>query len=225
MKLHLFSSPGRDDIRYILDACRLILDGRVDPLVAYLPCGSLSDQWQDYIEDAFRGIAHVASINTELQTLPEMEAVLRGAALVYIPGGNTFLLNHRLHSSGLIDYLRKKVMTGLPVVAYSAGTVLCGPNILTSNDINVVSTCNFTGLNLIPFNMLVHYPEDEIGRAKKDNWLSEYFTFHENPVLIMADGAYVQVAGKRTSLVRGDAWLKNKGKDKEKITPGATINI
>ena len=225
MKLHLFSSPGRDDIRYILDACRLILDGRVDPLVAYLPGASLSDQRQGYTEDAFRGIARVATINTELQTLHEMEAVLRGTSLVYIPGGNTFLLNHRLHSSGLIDYLRKKILAGLPVVAFSAGTVLCGPNILTSNDINMVSTGNFTGLNLTPFNILAHYPEDEIERANKDNWLSEYFTFHDNPVLIMSDGAYVQVAGKRANLVRGDAWLKQNGKEKEKITPGALINI
>jgi dipeptidase E len=225
MKLHLFSSPGRDDLRYILDACRLILAGRVDPLVAYLPGASLSDNRQGYTEDAFRGIARVATINTEIQTQPEMEAVLRGAALVYIPGGNTFLLNHRLHSSGLNDYLRKKIITGLPAVTFSAGTVLCGPNILTSNDINVVPTCSFTGLNLVPFNIVVHYPEDEIERANKDNWLSEYFTFQDNPVLIMSDGAYVQVAGKRASLVRGDAWLKHNGKEKEKITPGAAINI
>ena len=50
----------------------------------------------------------MAIINTELQTLLEMEAILREASLVYIPGGNTFLLNHRLPISKIMDYLRKK---------------------------------------------------------------------------------------------------------------------
>ena len=67
-----------------------------------------------------------------------MEAILRRAAAVYIPGGNTFLLNHRLHAGGLLPYLRKKIQTGLPVAAFSAGTILCGPNILTSKDMNTV---------------------------------------------------------------------------------------
>jgi dipeptidase E len=162
-------------------------------------------------------------INTELQSLPEMEAILRDAALVYIPGGNTWLLNHRLHISKLIDYLRKKVNTGLPVVAFSAGTILCGPNILTSRDLNMVESPYFHGLNATPFNFSVHYPEDEVGRAVMDDWLSEYHIFHENPVILLADGACVQVERKKTVLVRGDAWILRKGGEKEKLTPGIPI--
>jgi peptidase E len=143
MNLQLFSSPG-NDLKDILAACRQVLEGREDPLIAYFPAASLSDKWQEYTEKAFHGLGRVATIHTELQTLTEMEAILREAALVYIPGGNTFLLNHRLHISKIIDYLRKKVTAGLPVVAFSAGTVLCGPNILTSGDINMVETGHFT---------------------------------------------------------------------------------
>ncbi len=167
MNLHLFSTPGKDDIRYILDASRPYLEGKDDPVVAYLPAASLGDTYQEYTEKAFRGLARVKTINTELMTLPEMEAILRNAALVYIPGGNTFLLNHRLHISKIMDYLRKKVTAGLPLVAFSAGTVLCGPNILTSNDINTVETPYFQGLNVTPFNFNCHYPQDEYSRASQ----------------------------------------------------------
>ena len=156
-------------------------------------------------------------------TLPEMEEALRCAALVYIPGGNTFLLNHRLYISKIIDYLRKKVIAGLPVVAFSAGAVLCGPNILTSKDMNMVGTAYFTGLNATPFNLSVHYPEDEISRLIKDDWLSDYHVFHDNPIILMADGAYVEVDGKKTTLMQGDAWILRKGQEKEKIPTGATI--
>jgi len=222
MNLELFSSPG-NDLRDILAACRQVLDGREDPLIAYLPAASLSSEWQEYTEKAFRGLGRVAAIQTELQTPVEMEAILREATLVYIPGGNTFLLNHRLHLSGIIDYLRKKVTAGLPVVAFSAGTVLCGPNILTSGDINMVGTGHFTGLNVIPFNFSVHYPEDDPGRSVRDDWLSEYHAFHENPVLLLRDSAWIKVEGKRTILERGEAWILRKGGEKEQLTAGSPL--
>jgi dipeptidase E len=222
-QLHLFSTPGKDDLRDVLDACRPYLEGKEDPVVAYLPAGSLSDEWQEYTERAFRGLARVETLNTELMTLPEMELVLRSAALVYLPGGNTFLLNHRLHLSKIADYLRKKVAAGLPVVAFSAGTVLCGQNILTSNDLNMVGTSFFKGLEATPFNFNVHYPEDPLARAVRDDWLSEYHTFYENPVILLADGAYVQIDGRKATLVQGEAWLLLKGSEKEKISPGVAI--
>ncbi|MGA2490115.1 MAG: Type 1 glutamine amidotransferase-like domain-containing protein [Anaerolineales bacterium] len=223
MNLHLFSTPGKDDIRYILDASRPYLEGKDDSVVAYLPAASLGDTYQEYTEKAFRGLARIETINTELMTLPEMEAVLRNAALVYIPGGNTFLLNHRLHISNIMDYLRKKVMAGLPLIAFSAGTVLCGPNILTSNDLNMVGTPYFTGLNVTPINFNCHYPKDGYARTTRDDWLSEYHVFHENPVVMLADGAYIQVAGRKTQHVQGDAWILRKGQEKQKLEPGKQI--
>ena len=156
-------------------------------------------------------------------TLPEMEAIIRTAALVYIPGGNTFLLNHRLRISNIMEFLRKKVMAGLPLIGFSAGTVLCGPNILTSNDINTVESTYFSGLNVLPFNFNCHYPEDEIVRLEKDNWLGEYHVFHDNPVVMLADGAYIQVEGKKTQLVQGQAWILRKGQEKQKLTAGTQI--
>jgi dipeptidase E len=225
MNLHLFSTPGEDDLRYILNACRPYLEEKDDPAIAYLPAGSLGDTYQEYTEKAFRGLARLQTINTELMILPEMEAVLRNAALVYIPGGNAFLLNHRLHISKLIDYLGKKVTAGLPVVAFSAGTVLCGPNILTSNDMNMVGTPYFIGLNATPFNFNCHYPQDEYARSVRDDWLGEYHVFHDNPVVMMADGAYVQVGGRKTQLVQGDAWILRKGQDKQKLEPGLQISV
>ena len=224
--LHLFSSPGKDDIRYVIEASRPYLKDRDDATVAYLPLASLfAERWQTDTEDAFKSLARLETINAETMSLTQMEDVVRRAALVYIPGGNTFLLNHRLHVSHLMIFLRKKVQAGLPVVAFSAGTILCGPNILTSKDMNTVETSQFDGLNVSPFNFFAHYAMDDYGQSVHDDWLSDYHFFHDNPVVMMSDGAYVKMDGKKTTLIRGEAWILRKGQEKEKLEENKLIAL
>ncbi len=225
MELHLFSSPGENDIRYVIEASRPYLEGKSNPTVAYLPLASLyAEKWLEDNQKSFQDLARLERINSELMTLKEMKDILRRSSLVYIPGGNTFLLNHRLHISKLMDYLRKKVQAGLPLVAFSAGTVLCGPNILTSKDMNTVGTTYFDGLNVTPFNFMVHYAQDSYRQSVHDDWLADYGFFHDNPVIMMSDGAYIKVDGKKTALVRGDAWILRSGQEKEKIKPGVLLS-
>ena len=224
--LHLFSSPGKDDIRYVIEASRPYLKDRDDATVAYLPLASLfAERWQTDTEDAFKSLARLETINAETMSLTQMEDIVRRAALVYIPGGNTFLLNHRLQVSRLMIFLRKKVQAGLPVVAFSAGAILCGPNILTSKDMNTVETSQFNGLNVSPFNFFAHYAMDDYGQSVHDDWLSDYHFFHDNPVVMMSDGAYVKMDGKKTTLVRGEAWILRKGQEKEKLEENKLIAL
>jgi dipeptidase E len=224
MQLHLFSSPGENDIRYIVEASRPYLEDKDDPMVAYLPLASLyAERWMELHERSFRGLARLETVNTELMTQKEIEDILRRAALVYIPGGNTFLLNHRLHISGVMPYLRRKVQAGLPFVGFSAGMILCGPNILTAKDLNTVGTPHFDALNLVPFNFFAHYADDGYGQSVHDDWLGDYYFFHDNPVILLSDGAHVQVDGKKTTLVRGNAWILRRGEEKERLEPGKGI--
>ena len=208
-------------MEWVIEACRPYLENKAEPLLAYLPLASLfAERSLDETESCFRGLARVVTINTETMELSEMESVLRRADAAYIPGGNTFLLNHRLHISHLFDYLQQKLQAGLPLVGVSAGTVLCGPNILTSNDLNMVGTSYFNGLNLTPFNFNMHYT----GGAQKDEWLSDYRPFHDNPMVLMEDDAYIRVHGKSTRLVRGEAWIWRAGQEKERLVAGKEIH-
>jgi len=201
------------------------LDDNDDPTVAFLPQAWLNvNQWLDYTVRSFEKLAQVELIDTERMDLPRMESIIRKARVVYISGGNTFLLNHRLHISGLMPFLRKKVQAGLPVVGFSAGMILCGPNILTSKDMNSVGTDHFDSLNASPFNFLAHYDADAYGQsAVHDDWLADYHVFHDNAVILLSDGAYVKVEGKKTTLVRGDAWILRKDSEKEKLIVGGAI--
>lgn len=222
IKLHLLSTPGDRDIRWVLDACRPHLAGKSEPTLAFLPLASLSvERWLDYTVRSFEKLARVELIDTERMDLPAMEAILRRAHVAFISGGNTFLLNHRLHVSGLLPYLRKKVQAGLPLVGFSAGMIVCGPNVLTAKDLNAVATTHFGGLNISPFNFFAHYIP---GLAMHDDWLSDYHSFQDNPVILLSDGAYVKVDGRKTTLVRGDAWILRKGAEKERLEHGASIH-
>jgi len=76
----------QDDIRYVIEASRPYLEGKPDATVAYLPLASLfAERWQEFTADSFKGLARVETVNAELMTLPQMEDVIRRAALVYIP--------------------------------------------------------------------------------------------------------------------------------------------
>lgn len=225
INLHLLSTPGDRDMRWVVDACRPYLDDKDEPIVAFLPMASLNvNQWLEYTVREFKGLAEIDLIDTERMDLPKMESIIRKARVVYISGGNTFLLNQRLHLSGLMPFLRKKVQAGLPVVGFSAGAIVCGPNILTSKDMNSVEANRFDSLNATPFNFLAHYDADAYGQsAVHDDWLSDYHVFHDNPVIMLCDGAYVKVEGKKTTLVRGDAWILRKDSEKEKLVVGGAI--
>lgn len=224
--LHLFSSPGERDIRYIVEACRPYLERKDDPVLAFMPLAFLDgEKWLDYTVAQFKGLAQVRIINTERMPQKEIEAILRECAAAYISGGNTFLLNHRLHVSGIMPFLKKKVQAGLPVVGFSAGAVLCGPNILTANDMNSVQTQHFTGLDATPFNFFPHYPLDAHGQSVQDDWLSDYHPFHDNPVVMMCDGAYVKSEKGGTILVRGEAYILRKDAEKERLEEGRIITL
>lgn len=224
--LHLFSVPGERDLDDIVDACRPYVEGKEEPTIAYLPLASLyAERWLEMTEDAFKGLAELKTINTELMSQKAIEGMIRDADVVYVPGGNTFLLNHRLHASGVMPFLQKRIQSGLPYVGFSAGAILCGPNILTSKDLNAVSTSFFKGLNAFQFNVSPHYPLDGYGQSVQDDWLADYHFFHDNPVIMLCDGSYIKSEKGKTSLVRGEAYILRKDSEKERLEESQIITL
>ena len=231
MELHLFSTSGEHDIEFILEACSSILEGLPGPVVAYLPAASVHRRWVRETRAAFRGLAQIVAINPETHPPERIRAILDQASMLYIPGGNTYLLSQRLHAcllperggSGglgsvtLLAEIRARLRASLPLVAFSAGAVLCGVDILTTNDINCCGCTQFDGLGLLPFNLNVHYPGDDATRQARDERLQEYLAFHPGIVVALEDGAYLRVLGEEISLIRGTAWRLERGAHKSSV--------
>jgi peptidase E len=215
VQLHLFSVPGEPFLADILAATRQILVGSRKPLVAYLPAAAEERHFVRETKAAFRGIAEVRALKPEIHSAAQMRSVLDRAALLYIPGGNTYLAARRLHAAGLMDDLRKRILGGLPLVAFSAGTVLCGADILSSNDTNDCGGIDFSGFGLVPYNFNVHYPSVEgEERQRRDARLQAYAMEHNRLILALEDGAYILVKDGNVKVVKGPVW-KFQGQEKE----------
>jgi len=78
-------------------------------------------------------------------------------------------------------------------------------------------------LNVSSFNYSAHYPLDAYGQSVKDEWLADYHFFHDNPVIMVCNGAYVKVERKKTALMRGEAYILRKDTEKEKLEEGRAI--
>jgi len=220
MRLHLFSSPGEGDIQAILRASAPYLSARPDPLLAYLPAASLQGDWLDYTRGAFAGLATVDLLDVNRLTPAGLAERLDHATALYVPGGNTYYLFQRLHRLGLMEPLARAARAGLPLIAFSAGAILCGADVLTSNDLNCCACTTFAGLGLIPYNILPHYPADLAQRADLDAAVAEYHVFHSTPVLALADGAVLRVQGSALELAHGPAWLLQAGQARHRLPLG-----
>lgn len=99
-----------------------------------------------------------------------------------------------------------RVRAGVPLVAFSAGSVLAGPDILTTNDPNICNCQDFAGLGIVPFRLNVHYPSDDAGRAERDERLAEHLIWDQRPIVALGDGAWIRARPEGTVLVRGPAW-------------------
>ena len=136
---------------------------------------------------------------------------LQGVEALFMGGGNTYALLQRLRASGLLDAIRERVLGGMPYAGGSAGSNVAGPNILTTNDWNVVALAEFDALGFVPFNINPHYKETDPamapGSETRDDRIREYHVVNANPVVGLEEGSWLVIeAGIVT--VRGAARVK-----------------
>ena len=135
-------------------------------------------------------LLHLRWNDRPLETLAQAEALFMG-------GGNTYALLKRLRKAGLLAAIRERVHAGMPYLGASAGSNVAGPNILTTNDWNVVALDRFDALGLVSFNINPHYKETDPtmapGSETRDDRIAEYHVVNSNPVVGLEEGALVRV--------------------------------
>jgi len=212
MNIHLFSMPGEFPLGNVFAASKPYLAGQTNPFVLYLPAAEAVPD-PAYIEltcTVFKGLAEVAVLDLS-QKIPlvEIQAALERATVLYIPGGNTYLLLDRLNRSGGFGLIQARVRAGMPLVGFSAGMVVCGANILTSNDEKNVASTQFDGFGFTACNFLAHYP------------IRAYHKIYENPVLALEDDGCLEIDISGMKVVGGHCWLFEAGREKVILEPGS----
>jgi dipeptidase E len=226
MRLLLISNSGRP----YLGHCRSeILDflGAARRL-AFVTAASLGDQ-EAYYDTCRTALAPEVTVE-HLRWDRDPAPALARAAAVLVGGGNTYALLQRLGQGGLLGPLRERVEAGLPYVGASAGANLAGPNVLTTNDWNVVGLTAFEALALVPFNVNPHYLETDPamapGSETRDMRITEYHVVRDNPVVGIEEGTMVRVEGERVT-VRGTgrARVFRRGQPPVWVAAGAPLSL
>jgi dipeptidase E len=156
-----------------------------------------------------RELIHIRWDSNWRDALNRIDAIL-------IAGGNTYALLKRLSESGLLEVLRERIRDGLPYIGSSAGSNVVGPNILTTNDWNVVALTHFESLGLVPFNINPHYIERAASDAPhsetRDFRIEEYHRVWDNPVVALEERVVLKVIDTTVSIIgKGNAKVFVKG--------------
>jgi len=119
------------------------------------------------------------------------------ADAIFVGGGNTFRLLKTLYERGLVDEIQARVRTGMPYMGSSAGSVIAGPTIKTTNDMPIVQPPTFDSLRFVPYQINAHYidadPTSTHHGETRETRLAEYLEENEVPVLGIREGTMLLV--------------------------------
>lgn len=171
----------------------------------FIPYAGVTISFDDYakrVKERFNEVGHdIRSIHEEsdpVKAVEEAEAIIVG-------GGNTFQLLKMVQDNGLIEPVRKKVLSGTPYIGWSAGSNLTCPTIRTTNDMPVIEPDSFNAFNLIPFQINPHYldknPDGHAGETREDR-INEFLEVNQNITVIgLREGCMFEVTGSSMKLI------------------------
>jgi dipeptidase E len=225
MRLLLVSNSGSP----FLEHCRDEIAAFLGPIrrVGYITAARLGDEDVQF-QKASRALAEVGLAVEHLKLGPDLAAGIARSDAVFSSGGNTYALLSRLRAAGVLDDLAMRVREGMPYVGTSAGTNIAGPNILATNDWNVVGATRFDAMKLVPWAINPHFLETDPAMAPggetRDHRIAEYLRMNDCPVLGIEEGTAVRVEGAAATVSgRGRVKLFRRGAEPAWFKPGERL--
>lgn len=132
------------------------------------------------------------------------------AGLVWLAGGNTFVLRRALAQSGMDKWLVQNVQTDRVVYGgSSAGTIIPTPSLRgaeneSEDDPSAVpegydKEVVWGGLNLIPFHIVPHYESEWFGDEATE--MENYMKRNKLPYKVLRDGEAIVISGDKEELI------------------------
>ena len=104
----------------------------------------------------------------------------------------------------MITLIKEVVEKGTLYLGTSAGSNICGPTMMTTNDMPIVYPPSFYTLNLIPYNINPHYLDPDVNSTHKgetrETRINEYHQFNKNVVIGLREGSWLEVNGDKIIL-------------------------
>ena len=232
MRVLLISNSGRPFLAHCMAHVREFLGSL--PRLAFVSAATLYDEAAYHVR-VWAALAAPPPEGVGIQVLhlrwnADPLGTLARADALFVGGGNTYALLARLHEGKLLDPIRERVRAGMPYMGASAGANVAGPNILTTNDWNVVGLGAFDALGLVPFNINPHFLEIDPalapGSETREERIREFHTVWPQPVLGIEEGTLVRVEdGVATILGARRVKVFERGREPRWLGPGDRLEL
>lgn len=190
---------------------KLLQKPAYDITVAFITTAAKPEQDVSYVKkdwDIMRDEMgfNVEEIDIEGKTEKQVMDLIKLKDIIYVEGGNTFYLLKAMQKCNFERVIRKLLKQGKVYIGASAGSIVAGKTIKTAawkgGDENNVKLKNLKGLNLVPFDVFVHYrPEHEEIIKKQLPW-----KWQRKKLKILTDEQAILVQGKEVALIgQGEA--------------------
>ncbi|MBU1975159.1 MAG: Type 1 glutamine amidotransferase-like domain-containing protein [Nanoarchaeota archaeon] len=145
---------------------QLLLDNiKTDDFVLFVPAATPRSQ-EAYFRFFQKSMANYGLTNVDwIDLYGDWQDKVKGAKAIYLAGGNTFKLIDIMRKSGFDKYLKE--VKDVIIYGNSAGAVVLGQNISTTNDEDIIGITDFTGLGMLPCCIGAHYTEDKKERLQE----------------------------------------------------------
>ena len=167
---------------------------------------------------------------TSVHTAADPVAAVKETEAIFIGGGNTFRLLKTLYDVGLIEPIRKRVLSEMPYIGSSAGSNVAAPTIKTTNDMPIVEPPSFNALGLVSFQINPHYLDPDpnskhMGETREER-IIQFLEENDTPVVGLREGAMLRIENRET-ILRGSSGAKifRKGMEPLEILPGAQLDL
>jgi dipeptidase E len=133
----------------------------------------------------------------------ELETKVKNIGLIYVFGGNTFVLRRAFAQSGLDKLLPRLLAGGAVYGGFSAGSSVLAPTlrgIELDDDPNIIpegysQKIIWDGLNLIDFSIIPHFTPASSDRVKYlENLGIKFETLRDGEAIIMKDGNMTKIS-------------------------------
>lgn len=133
--------------------------------VLVIPYAVIRLSYEQRVQSVREAFANT-DVSLEISGIHEYQdpiAAIYQSDAILVSGGNTWYLNKALHDYGLIEPIREAVLHHNTIyVGWSAGAVICAPNMCTTNDMCIVDAAITASLGFVPFHINAHYIEATI---------------------------------------------------------------
>lgn len=146
------------------------------------------------------------------------EVDLQNIGGIFIGGGHTYTLLHKLQQNGALDLIRQKIEEGLPYLGSSAGTIITCPTIKTTNDMPgpTNDVIDLKALGVVGAQINCHYMDNGMHDPKhqgetRDTRLKEFCAFNPNTSCLgLYEGQALRVEGDRTHILTSERYRGTK---------------